>query len=59
MDVPNKVAKAASLAGDAEKMRDPGAKISTQLPMLLKLDRWSLNSVMDPTVMACGMLAGA
>jgi len=48
-----------SLDGDAEKIREPGAKMSTQLPTLLKLDRRSLLMVMDPTVMACGMFAGA
>jgi len=58
MEVPLRVVKDESLRGDAEKMRDPGAKISIQLPMLLKLDRWSLLMVMDPTVMACGILAG-
>jgi hypothetical protein len=58
MEVPLSLAKDESLAGDAETMRDPGAKMSTQLPVLLKLDRWSLLKVMDATVMACGTLAG-
>lgn len=52
MEVPERVAKDASVRGDAEKMSVPGAKMSTQLPMLLKLDLWSLLMVMEATVMA-------
>jgi hypothetical protein len=59
MEVPLRIAKDESLPGDAEKTADPGAKMSTQFPMLLKLDRWSLLMVMDATVMACGIFAGA
>jgi len=59
MEVPLKVVKAVSLAEDAEEIRDPGAKMSTQLPILLKPDRLSSLKVMDATVMACGIFAGA
>jgi len=59
IEVPLRVAKDESLRGDAEKTSEPGAKMSMQLPMLLKLDRWSALMVMDATVIACGMFAGA
>jgi hypothetical protein len=59
MEVPLRVANDESLTGDAEKISDPGAKMSTQVPTLLKLDRWSRLIVMDATVMACGIFAGA
>merc|ERR1719277_1875658 len=59
MEVPLKIATAKSLREDAEKISEPGAKMSMQFPMLLKLDRRSSRLVIDPTVIACGMFAGA
>merc|ERR1712051_959772 len=59
MEVPLKIAAAESLLEDAEKISEPGAKMSMQLPMLLKSDRRSSRLVIDPTVIACGMFAGA
>lgn len=60
IEVPLKNALSLSDPIPAEGMRPPGAKTSTQLPMLEKLDLASLNlgSPIEPTVMAAGTPAG-
>jgi hypothetical protein len=57
IDVPDQVAIAVSLDATAEVMADPGAKMSTQLPTLLKDERAS-DEVVAPTVIAVDDEAG-
>ena len=57
IDVPDIVLVAELLAVDAALMLLPGARISTQVPKLEKLDKWS-ELVVEPTVMARGAEAG-
>jgi hypothetical protein len=48
---------ALSSVSQAEVIAEPGAKMSTQVPMFEKLERASVRSV-EPTVMASGVRAG-
>ena len=56
MEVPERTRDASSLPGNADKMLDPGARISTQDPQLEKDERESEMSV-DPTVITPEALA--
>jgi hypothetical protein len=57
IDVPLSVAVAVLLVRHAERMFDPGAKMSTTLPKFENDDRASV-CVLEPTVMAAATRAG-
>ena len=57
IDVPLSVAVAVSLVSQADRMLEPGAKISTTLPKLENDDRASV-IVVAPTVIASATRAG-
>jgi len=57
MEVPDLLVPPVSVFAEADLMLDPGAKISTQGPKLLKYDLASL-LVVEPTVIAVGTKAG-
>src|SRR5690606_36681063 len=57
IDVPLMVLESVSLPIQADVMSLPGAKMSTQRPMLEKLDRASV-LVVEPTLMASSVRAG-